>query len=88
MVFRRLAICCQAYPKISSSIPKQSKYGNPDAIMGGTWEAFERVLQKHGYYKQGLSKVEIAGQLGKCMDPERNSSRSFASLRDAIADVI
>ena len=34
-----------AYPKVSPTIPNQARYGVPDAIRGGTWEAFERILQ-------------------------------------------
>ncbi len=33
---------------------------DPDAIPGGTWEAFERVLQRSGYFQTGLRKLEAA----------------------------
>ena len=75
----------QAYPRVSPNIPGQARYQNPDAIAGGTWEAFERVLQKHGYFRQGLAKVQAATAVGQHIDPDRNLSRSFAAFRDAVA---
>ena len=75
----------QAYPKVSPNIPSQARYQNPDAITGGTWEAFERVLQKHGYFNQGLAKVQAATAIGQHIDPDRNLSPSFAAFRDAVA---
>lgn len=36
----------QAYPKVKANIPSQAKYRSPDAIKGGTWEAFERVMKR------------------------------------------
>lgn len=41
---------CRAFPRISQTVRKRSRYRNPDAIQGGTWEAFERVLKEFGYY--------------------------------------
>ncbi len=79
---------CSAYPKVSPQIPNQAGYRDSDAVHGGTWEAFERVLQKHGYFKSGLLKVEAARTLGALLDPERSRSRSFAVFRDAIAEAI
>ena len=79
---------CAVYPRVSPNIPNQAPYRNPDAIAGGTWEAFERLLQKHGYFKQGLAKVQAATAIGKHVDPTRNRSRSFALFRDAIAEAV
>ena len=76
----------QAYPKVPQHIVNQARYRDPDAITGGTWEAFERVLKKHGYFKQGLSKLQAATAIGKCIDPARNRSRSFASFHAAITE--
>ena len=45
-----------AYPRVSVKIPQQAKYREPDAIAGGTWETFERILKKAGYFKTGLRK--------------------------------
>lgn len=79
---------CNAYPRVSPGIPNQAGYRDSDAIRGGTWETFERVLQRHGYFKTGLPKTEAARTLGGLLDPERSRSRSFAAFRDAIADAI
>lgn len=79
---------CSAFPKVSSSISKQASYRDPDAIKGGTWEAFERVLQKRGYFKGGLRKVEAARAIGKHMNPDRSRSQSFKKFHAAIVDAV
>jgi hypothetical protein len=38
----------EVFSKVPSTIPNQAKFRDPDAIRGGTWEAFERILQRHG----------------------------------------
>jgi hypothetical protein len=73
-----------AYPRVPAGISVQAKYRDPDAIAGGTWEAFERVLQNAGYFKTGLRKIEAARAIAANMVPERNSSNSFAALRAAL----
>ena len=35
-----------AYPKIPLSLATRSKYHNPDAIQGGTWEELEKELRR------------------------------------------
>lgn len=65
------------YPRVSSNIPSQAKYRDSDAITGGTWEAFERILQRGGYHKSGLQKIKAARMIGSATDPERNRSQSF-----------
>ena len=75
-----------AYPRVSPKIPGRAAYRNPDAIQGGTWEALERIMQRHGYFRQGLAKVQAAADVGRHFDPARNRSRSFAAFRDAIAE--
>lgn len=77
---------CTAYPRVSPNVPGQARYRNPDGITGGTWEAFERILQKHGYFKRGLAKVQAATAIGRHIDPARNRSHSFAVFRDAITE--
>ncbi len=75
-----------AFPRISPNVPHQSGYRDPDAIRGGTWEAFERVLRRYGYFKTGLRKVEAAKAMGAQVDPDRNRSRSFVKFREAIVE--
>ena len=76
----------QAYPGVSPKIPNQGPYRDPDAIAGGTWEAFERILKRHGYFRQGMAKVQAATAIGPHIDPARSRSRSFAVFRGAIAE--
>lgn len=76
----------RAYPKVPKNIPKQAKYRRPDAISGGTWEAFERILKKSGYFKTGLRKIVAAKAIAKHMDPTRNKSYSFVKFYDAIIE--
>ena len=80
------AAVCSAYPRTSRTIPRKAPYRNPDAIRGGTWEVFERIMQRHGYFAEGLRKVEAARTIAEFIDPARNRSDSFARLRDAILE--
>ena len=75
------------YPRVSPNVPQQAGYRDPDAIQGGTWEAFERILKKRGYFRNGrLRKTEAARAIASNIDPARNRSRSFAAFRDALAE--
>jgi hypothetical protein len=76
-----------AYPRVDESVSKRAPYRDPDAIKGGTWEALERELQRKGYFKQGLRKLELARNVTRHMDPARNRSRSFCCLRDILAQI-
>lgn len=76
-----------AYPRVSSTVPKQAAYRDSDAIQGGTWEAFERVLKRRGYFTTGLRKVEAARAVAAHFDPERSRSGSFQRLRAVITEV-
>ena len=76
----------ETFPRVLRTIPKRARYRNPDAIAGGTWEAFERILRRGGYFRQGLAKVEAATAIGKRFNPQCNNSRSFAVFRDAITE--
>ena len=78
----------RAYPKVSASTPRQSSYRDPDAILNGTWEAFERIMKRHGYFKTGLRKIEVAKAVAAHIDPERNGSRSFGHFRHAIEEAV
>ncbi len=77
----------KAYPKAPRQIPLQAKYRDPDAILGGTWEAFERVLQKVGYFKGGLRKIEAARAVAQHMNPGCNRSGSFQTLRNVLLEM-
>jgi len=77
-----------AYPRVPSAIHRKKGYRDPDAVRGGTWEAFERTLRRHGYFKTGLRKVEAARALGAQLDPARNRSRSFVTFCVALTEAI
>jgi hypothetical protein len=74
----------EAYPNVSAQIARQARYRAPDAIAHGTWEAFERVLQRYGYHKGALQKVRAAREIGALVEAERNRSPSFRNLLRAI----
>lgn len=74
----------RAYPKVSARIAGEARYRRPDAIAGGTWEALERVLKERGYFPGGLAKITAARAIAVNMNPARNGSPSFCSLRDAL----
>lgn len=74
----------QAYPGVPMTIGHKARYRDPDAIVGGTWEALERILQKAGYYPSGMPKVETARNISRYMTPARNRSKSFQVFRDVL----
>jgi len=76
------------YPKVKATIPNVAQYRDPDAIAGGTWEAFERLLQKAGYFRNGLRKTEAARALGRHIQPAHNRSHSFQVFRDALQEAV
>lgn len=78
----------EGYPRVKSTVPSKAQFRNPDGIAGGTWEAFERVMQTAGYFKTGLRKIEAAREIGGRLVPERNQSRSFQVFREALLDAI
>jgi len=77
----------RAYPKIPSSLGTKSKYHDPDAIRGGTSEALEWELQRKGYFRGGLAKIEAAKVISDHMDPDRNHSKSFQVFRDGLREM-
>ena len=77
-----LAVCA-AYPKVSANVPENARYRDPDGIHQ-TWEAFERILKRRGYFSSGLRKIDAAREIAAHVCPDRNRSRSFAAFRDAI----
>lgn len=75
-----------AYPRASARVTRRQAFRDPDAIAGGTWEAFERVMQAHGYFNGGLLKIEAARSIGPHVDPARSSSHSFRAFSAAISE--
>lgn len=74
----------RSYPRVPKTLAEKSKYRDPDAIGGGTWEALWRVLQNAGYYQQGYPKIEAARRISAHMNPEDNRSRSFQVFMEAL----
>jgi hypothetical protein len=77
-----------AYPRVPATIVAKAGFRAPDAISGGTWEAFERVMQNAGYFRPGgLRKVEAARAIAPHLDPTRNTSPSFQAVRRVFAEM-
>ncbi len=74
------------FPRVNRNFPNQRNFRDPDAIPGGTWEAFERLLKRAGYYRQGLQKLDAARRIGGELDPGRNRSRSFQVFWSAVRE--
>ena len=77
----------RAYPRVSPRIPNRAGYRDPDGITN-TWEAFERILQKHGYFTNGLRKTEAARAVAEYIDPAENRSDSFSAFHRTLMEVI
>lgn len=77
---------CETWPRVSFNVRNQRQYRDSDGVAGGTWEAFERVLQRHGYFREGLRKIEAARALGKRMDAARSDSPSFRCFHQALVE--
>lgn len=77
-----------AYPRVSVHVPQRQGLRDPDAIKGGTWEAFEREMQRAGYFRSGLAKIEAARAVAAHVRPDRSTSRSFKALHAALIDAV
>ena len=75
------------YPRIPRFLNKKRKFRNPDTIIN-TWESLEGVLQKVGYYRGGLPKIEVARRISLHMEPSRNISKSFQVFWGALQNLI
>jgi hypothetical protein len=75
-----------AYPRLPD-ISQKAAFRNPDQIRGGTWETLERLLQKAGYYKGGVPKIELAKTITPYMEPARNTSASFQTFHQALLEL-
>lgn len=58
----------RVYPRGNANFPQKEAFRNPYVISGGTWEAFEQLMKKAGYFQGGLHKIEAARQLGRQID--------------------
>jgi hypothetical protein len=77
-----------AYPKVPKTIPQKAPYRDPDAIKGGTWESFERILKGAGYFSTGLRKTECARHIAQHMNVQQNHSHSFNMFHSAVNSML
>ena len=78
----------RAYPNVPRTIPNKAAYRSCDAIRGGTWEAFERILRRAGYFQGGLRKVEAATRIGSAFSAADCVSPSFAAFRRVLLEAV
>jgi hypothetical protein len=69
-----------AYPKVPPNIRSKKRFRQSDSITGGTWEAFEHILQRSSYYTEGLPKIEAARSVAKHFDIQRCDSPSWKAF--------
>ena len=77
-----------AFPRVSPGVPQRAGLRDPDAIAGGTWEAFERVMQHYGYFRTGLPKIAAARAIGASIEPGRQRSASFRVFHSAVQEAL
>ena len=73
-----------AYKNAPRDPSRRQGFRNPDAIRGGTWEAFERVMRSE--FPGGLRKREAARLIGRQIDPSRSKSHSFRVFYEAVVE--
>ena len=77
-----------AYARVSLHLGNKARYRDPDAVIGGTWEALERELKRVGYFPGGLNKISAAREISRFMIPERNRSRSFQVFQQGLLELV
>ena len=67
------------WPGVPARTARQAAFRDPDAIAGGTHEAFLALLRRSGHLKGAarLPKIDAARRMGGLMNPGRNRSGSF-----------
>lgn len=75
-----------AYKNAPRDPSRRQGFRNPDAIRGGTWEAFERVMRSE--FPGGLRKREAARLIGRQVDPSRSKSHSFRVFYEAVVEAV
>ncbi len=78
--FGDISAVCAAYDRMSPSLGSKRNYRDPDAIVGGTWEALHREMQKAGYYHDHFPKMEVARKISPHMVCDTNRSPSFQAF--------
>ena len=78
----------QIYSRTPANLSNRQGFRDPDAIAGGTWEALERVLQRHGYDPGGLRKIDTARAIGAVLEAHRSRSASFRAFHQAVIEAV
>jgi hypothetical protein len=80
--FGDVAAVCAAYDRVPPTLASRQGFRDPDAVVGGTWEALHRILRRAGHYDrvETLPKIEVARRIASKMDPARNRSKSFGAF--------
>ncbi len=78
------------WPGVSPNLARRARFRDPDAIKGGTHEAFLQVLQKAGYLRDAarLPKIDAARRMAGLVDPARNTSKSFGHFMTGLEVLI
>lgn len=76
----------KAYPRVKEYLSSKKGFRDPDAIRN-TWESFEKILKRHGYFKGGLAKIDAARAIGAYIHPDRNTSHSFCVFLRTISEI-
>jgi hypothetical protein len=77
-----------AYGGLPSNVTSKAQFRDSDAISGGTWEAFERLLKRAGYFQGGLRKLDCARTMAIHFRADRCRSVSFQAFRAAILEAV
>lgn len=78
----------RAYPRALANVPLKAAWRQSDQIAGGTWEAFERVMKKGGYFEGGLRKIEAAQAIGAEFNANECNSPSFTIFYAAVLEAV
>jgi len=78
----------QADPVVPASFATRAAYCDPDHVRGGTAEARERPLQRAGYHRGGLRKLQAAQEIAPFVRPSDNSSVSFRSFCSGVSALL
>ncbi len=77
----------QAYPKVPKNTHRKAAYRAPDQIPSPS-DALEQIMQRAGYFRTGLRKIELASTLGKRISPQSNRSHSFQRFYEALLEAV
>lgn len=88
--FGDITAVAAGWPGVSPNVARRARFRDPDAIKGGTHEAFLGVLQKAGHLRDAarLPKIDAARRMAGLIDPARNTSKSFSHFMTGLEALI